>query len=528
MSQVVKDTILQMNAFGKKGQAFFFLIDYLKTKAEIHIPETLLESKIWVDFPNFCNRRQKLKTPVFNFFKSPKPFNEYQQGFEKVMKAILHGDSYLTNLTYPTPIETNLSIEAIYDHSHAKYKLKFKDQFVLFSPEPFISIEGNTIRSFPMKGTIDAGIPDAANKLMNNAKEIAEHNTIVDLIRNDLSMVAKKVRVEKFRYLEKIQTHARELLQTSSVISGKLPENWLENIGDLLFTLLPAGSISGAPKKRTLEIIEEAEGFSRGWFSGICGYFDGKNLDSAVMIRFIENQHGKLVFKSGGGITSFSEVTDEFREMADKVYVPIIKENQKDEPVLFETLRIENRTIYYPEYHNRRMNESREDLFGIHEPIDLEKEIKLPESLTDGIYKCRVTYSQKITQIEIEPYHRPAIKSLKCITADKLEYDRKFANRSEIAALYAQRDNSDDILIIKDGLVTDTSFANIIFWDGQQWLTPDKPLLTGTTRARLLAEGKIKATSMKAAHFKLFSRARIINALNDLEESADILIGEIK
>lgn len=328
MQRVVKDTIMQMNDFGKKEQAFFFLIDFLKTKAEVYKPEELIKNNIWVDFADFFNRRKILPTPVFSFYKSPKPFSEYQKGFDQVMQAIHHGDSYLLNLTYPTPIEASLSLEELYDHSQAKFKVKYKDQFVVFSPEPFISITGNTIRSFPMKGTLDASIPDAEKKLMDNPKEIAEHNTIVDLIRNDLNIVARNVRVEKFRYIEKIQTHARELLQTSSVIAGELPDRWQDKMGDLLFKLLPAGSISGAPKKRTLEIIDQAEGYQRGWFTGICGYFDGKNLDSAVMIRFIENLNGKMTFKSGGGITCFSQVHDEYQEMVDKVNIPIRRKNR--------------------------------------------------------------------------------------------------------------------------------------------------------------------------------------------------------
>jgi para-aminobenzoate synthetase component 1 len=110
----------------------------------------------------------------------------------------------------------------------------------------------------------------------------------------------------------------------SSQISGDLPKNYTENIGDILFTLLPAGSISGAPKKKTLEIIAKTENYERGFYTGIFGIFDGKNLDSCVLIRFIENQNGQLVYKSGGGITFMSEAEKEYDEMLKKVYVPVI------------------------------------------------------------------------------------------------------------------------------------------------------------------------------------------------------------
>lgn len=178
-----------------------------------------------------------------------------------------------------------------------------------------------------MKGTIDATIDNAKEIIMNDSKELAEHNTIVDLIRNDLSLVAKNVTVEKFRYLEQIKTNRSDLLQVSSKITGDLPSNYAENIGNIIYTMLPAGSISGAPKKKTVEIIKNTEKYKRGFYTGIFCYFDGKNLDSCVLIRYIENKNGQLIYKSGGGITFKSKVKQEYNEMLNKVYVPITRNN---------------------------------------------------------------------------------------------------------------------------------------------------------------------------------------------------------
>ena len=179
------------------------------------------------------------------------------------------------------------------------------------------------IYSYPMKGTIDASLPDAEEQLMKNEKELWEHNTIVDLIRNDLSMVSKDVELTKFRYIDRIKTHKGELLQVSSEIRGRLAESWKANLGEILIKLLPAGSISGAPKQKTLELISEAEKMERGYFTGIFGIFDGKELDSGVMIRYIEQNKDGLQFRSGGGITGHSQMENEYQEMIDKVYVPI-------------------------------------------------------------------------------------------------------------------------------------------------------------------------------------------------------------
>ena len=321
--QDAKDILFRMNSYGKESVPFLFIIDFNMKKPMIFSLGELQEKGVYSQIGNLRLTPESVgNLSSFHFEKNPISFDRYKKAFRKVMDAIEIGDSFLLNLTFPTEIETNLELKEIYLKSKAKYKLLYKDKFVVFSPEPFVRIHENVITSFPMKGTIDSAIEDAAKSLMESEKEESEHNTIVDLIRNDLSMVAEQVRVKRFRYVEKIKTLDKELLQTSSEISGKLPENWKENIGNIIFRLLPAGSISGAPKKRTCEIIQEAENYDRGYFAGVFGYFDGNSLDSAVMIRYIEKQGEKIFFKSGGGITSLSKAKEEYDEMIDKVYLP--------------------------------------------------------------------------------------------------------------------------------------------------------------------------------------------------------------
>ena len=154
-----------------------------------------------------------------------------------------HGNSFLLNLTCPTPIETNYEMRDIFIRSVAPFRLYLEDRLVIFSPERFIRIEGDAISSNPMKGTMDASIPGAHGLLASDPKEDAEHNTIVDLIRNDLSMVASGVRVRRFKYIERLKTHQGELLQMSSEIRGRLPADFRKSLGNILFQILPAGSI---------------------------------------------------------------------------------------------------------------------------------------------------------------------------------------------------------------------------------------------------------------------------------------------
>lgn len=265
---------------------------------------------------NSSNQKLELK-------KYPISFTTYQKKFQALQEQICAGNSYLLNLTAKTRIESALNLDEIYDKAASKFKLQYKDQFVCFSPEPFVQIKNNTICTFPMKGTIDAKIKNAKQLILNNEKEKAEHIMVVDLLRNDLSMVAKKVRVKRFRYVESIKAGNKTLLQVSSKIAGTLPKNWNEMMGDIMVKLLPAGSITGTPKKKTTAILKEVEKYNRGFYTGIFGVYDGKSLNSAVMIRFIEKgKNNRYFYKSGGGITCDSDCFSEYQELIDKIYIP--------------------------------------------------------------------------------------------------------------------------------------------------------------------------------------------------------------
>ncbi|MBA1437978.1 MAG: aminodeoxychorismate synthase component I [Epsilonproteobacteria bacterium] len=309
---------VKLNLYGKTKTPCLFLSDFTGENCEVYPLDSLKQNNIaYAIDANHTYTQHK-----YFLEKKAVDFHEYAAKFNTVIENIKAGNTYILNLTQPTAIDTNLSLEAIYKHANAHYKLRYKDQFVCFSPEPFIRIEDNTIATFPMKGTIDASLPNAKEKILANEKEMAEHVMIVDLLRNDLSIVAKDVKVERFRYTQKIAAGDKELLQVSSHISGKLASNWQEHLGDILKALLPAGSISGAPKKSTVDLIQKIEGCDRGFFSGVFGVFDGKRVESGVMIRFIEKTAQGYLYKSGGGITLDSDARSEYEEMIDKVYLP--------------------------------------------------------------------------------------------------------------------------------------------------------------------------------------------------------------
>ncbi len=324
MFSVNHQKFMEMDELSVRKVPYFFIIDFLTENVNIFQEHEIEKSGLLIDFQNFSTVKTDHPLQKKVEWKSyPETLEHFKAGFDKVQKNIRFGNSYLVNYTRKTKIETNLTLEEIFFHSSAKYKVFYKDFFVFFSPETFVKITDGKIFTYPMKGTIDASLDNAAEILKNDRKEKAEHYTVVDLLRNDLSMVADDVKVEKFQYIDFIKTKQKDLYAMSSEISGDIKPEFKGKLGSLMKKLLPAGSILGAPKPKTLEIILEAEGYERGYYTGVCGWFDGENTDSCVMIRYIEKEGDELYFKSGGGITHMSRLEDEYQEMKNKIYVPI-------------------------------------------------------------------------------------------------------------------------------------------------------------------------------------------------------------
>ena len=399
-----QEIIDKINRLASQDEPFLFVINYQADEAFIRKLSDINPEECLFDFEGRGNWRENHSKEMGDskriyeeiskeisekkFFKgtpldspiswqiTPLLYNDYERSFNIVKSNIMAGNSYLTNLTNRVPVSCNLSLEEIFHRAKGKYKLllrkkrnqaedkvqqkkeeaqniaykkediieEISNPFVCFSPETFVKIKGGRIYSYPMKGTLDASLPNAEKLLMEDRKEAAEHATIVDLIRNDLSRVAENVRVDKYRYVDVLHTNKGDILQTSSEISGRLPEDYPHHLGEILDAQLPAGSITGAPKDKTMQIIHEAEGYDRGFYTGIMGIYDQGELNSAVMIRFVEEEaspskteKGKnpevsreLYFKAGGGITSKSDCRKEYEEVIQKIYLPI-QENPSSE-----------------------------------------------------------------------------------------------------------------------------------------------------------------------------------------------------
>ena len=144
--------------------------------------------------------------------------------------------------------------------------------------------------------------------------------------------------------------------------------------------------------------------------------------------------------------------------------------------------------------------------------------ISVPENMKEGTVKCNIIYDKEIIEIKFELYVKRPVRSLKLVHASGLDYHLKYHDRSVLEALYAQRGDCDDVIIVNDGMITDTSFSNLVFFDGESWHTPATPLLEGTCRARLLSERKIILADIRPSDLTRYQGCKLINAMLDLDE----------
>ena len=199
---------------------------------------------------------------------------------------------------------------------------------------------------------------------------------------------------------------------------------------------------------------------------------------------------------------------------------------------LLETIRYENGRFYNLKYHRQRMSHARKMLFHLSDETDLDKILlkaakeQFPDE-SNGLFKCRVIYDSRILEIRFLPCVLPQIRSLRLVKSDDIDYTFKYENRSSLNRLFALRGAADDILIVKNGLITDTSFCNVLFFNEKQWLTPEQPLLKGTRRAALLEQEQVETAVIRADDLHHFTKVRLINAIIRFDDRLDIAMERI-
>ena len=195
--------------------------------------------------------------------------------------------------------------------------------------------------------------------------------------------------------------------------------------------------------------------------------------------------------------------------------------------LLLETIKIVDGKPQNLDYHQVRFKNSRKSMFGLKNFELLSETIKVPEYAQNGLFRCRLLYTEKIEKIEFLPYNFRQIKTLRLVESNGIDYSYKFADRTELEYLFNQKDICDDIIIVKNGLITDSFAANLVFYDGKKWWTPESPLLKGTKREKLLAEKTISACKIEVGDLQKYSLAGLINAMTEFDTMPVITLENI-
>lgn len=195
--------------------------------------------------------------------------------------------------------------------------------------------------------------------------------------------------------------------------------------------------------------------------------------------------------------------------------------------LFIETIQVFQGNLLNLAYHQERFERTRVEALGLKHHPRLSEVILVPKGLEHGVFKCRVSYHKEISLVEYERYQARAVRSLKMVYSDSIDYGFKYSDRGELNKLFSQRQECDDIVVVKNGYVSDSFVANVVFWDGAFWVTPDTPLLAGTMRASLLARDLIRESKITPEDIDKFRKLKLINAMNDLQNAPDIPIESI-
>ena len=195
---------------------------------------------------------------------------------------------------------------------------------------------------------------------------------------------------------------------------------------------------------------------------------------------------------------------------------------------LFESIKLVNGEFINLDLHQQRVDRSRREILGNNNRLNLMEILQVPEQYSTGIVKCRVSYGEDAGPVIFSKYVRKVIDSIQLVSCPRFDYSYKYEDRSKIDGLLQQAAGCDEILISCEGLVTDTSYSNIVLYDGVDWYTPARPLLEGTQRAKLLAEGVIEKADIHVSELVDFQKLVLINAMLGFEPEHYIAINNIK
>ncbi len=456
---------------------------------------------------------------------------DFSESIAQIRELIAAGDTYQVNYTFP--LVASFQGDAcswfrdLCRAQGAEYCAYFdlgRFKILSVSPELFFEQDGRTVRTRPMKGTIRRGRwaeedLSMANQLAASAKDRAENVMIVDLLRNDLGRVAEigSVNVMRLFELERYET----LWQMTSTIEATLRAE--VTFPELMARLFPCGSITGAPKIRTMEIIRDLEPFPRGVYTGALGFLrpDGSSVfNVAIRTIVIDTLTGMATFGVGGGITYDSTAEKEYEECLVKSSFLTSKPAEFE---LLETLLLENGEFYLLARHLQRMKASAE-YFGF---TFWEQKIRdeldgVRAQRASGKWKVRLLVSRRgETHIEAQELDSPERVLRVALAPEPVNVNDRFlfhktTNRKVYEDALASRPDCDEVILWNDsGDVTESTIANLVISiDGNLYTPPvHAGLLPGTLRAQLLEEGRVVERSIRREDLQAAAEIFLINSV---------------
>jgi para-aminobenzoate synthetase / 4-amino-4-deoxychorismate lyase len=443
--------------------------------------------------------------------------DEYDRSVSRLKELIAAGDTYQVNYTFPLTSSFNSGDALSWYHDlcvaqgaeYSAYLDLGRYKVLCLSPELFFERRGNHVITRPMKGTARRGRWPAEDREMEewlkySEKDRAENVMIVDLLRNDLGKVSipGSVRVSSLFDLERFET----VWQMTSTVESELCEG--TSLVDLMRALFPCGSITGAPKIRTMQIIRELERFPRGAYTGTIGLLKpGGDCVFNVAIRtvVIDTESGMATFGVGGGVTIDSTAEREYEECLVKSR---FLHSRPVEFQLFESILLEDGEYFLLAEHLERLKDSAE-YFGFEYSME-----EITEALSikeEGSVKVRLTLwkdgriETRMTRIELLDLHGLALATEPVDSSDRFLFHKTTRRRGR-----------DDVIFWNErGEVTESSIANLVVSiDGELFTPPiECGLLPGVFRNHLLAERKIKERVITIEEFKNAQEFFLINSV---------------
>jgi 4-amino-4-deoxychorismate lyase len=195
---------------------------------------------------------------------------------------------------------------------------------------------------------------------------------------------------------------------------------------------------------------------------------------------------------------------------------------------LFESIKVVDGQFINLQWHQRRVNKSRSSLIGTSDQLQLSSVLEVPDQYRKGVVKCRVSYGERLGPVLYSNYIKKSVTRLQLVKSPWFDYKAKYENRSILNRLYQLRGTCDDVVISINGRVTDTSYSNILLFDGSTWYTPARPLLEGTQRAKLLSNGVVEEAEVAVSELGDFKKLVLINAMLEFEPEEFVEIGNVR